>query len=203
MVKSFLAPVTLACFLLLTASATKADTVGFVDFTRLPSGQPFNANTFLSTGVTFTAGDFIGFIQGNSALVSSYQNSTTHKVQGSFTSSVSSLEVTFFPAIQGTAIFTLFLYDSGSHLLGSSSQTLFTGPLGGGGVLRVSLDPSAGGAASFLLTSSLVSNSGNSVGPIEFGVTTLLFTSIPEPGTLMLLGGGLALILSFRRRQMR
>jgi hypothetical protein len=93
-----------------TAAASAKNTT--IDFSEHGEGE-FD-QTFFS-GVEFTEGSFVGYIQGDQALVGDLSGTTKKKF--------SSIAATFAPAGQGTATYTLAAY-KGKALLGSSSVTI-------------------------------------------------------------------------------
>src|SRR5262245_11214711 len=72
-----------------------------VDFSTSGEGT-FQPNSFKRQGLVLTKGDFVGFVQGDEALIG--------PVAGIFHPSACSISVMVAPAFQGTAAYTLTAY---------------------------------------------------------------------------------------------
>jgi hypothetical protein len=101
-----------------SASSTALKTVT-IDFSTFGQG-PFQADFYKKNGVIFTEGSFVGFIQGDEALIGN--------VAGTFTPPVSSLSARVAPGFQGTFEFTLTALSPSSNVIASQSVTVTEPP---------------------------------------------------------------------------
>jgi hypothetical protein len=177
-----------------SAVVIQADPVT-IDFQTFGSGKPFDGNFFENQGVTFSPGYFVGFVQGRAALVSIGDASDMQIIRGGFTPAVTSLAITLAPASQGTAFYTLSVFDGSFNLISSVSLSVTQEPFG---YFVISLAELPAAARSFSLQSRLVSSPGG-INTMEFAIGSLTLTPVPEPGTLLLLGSG-GLIVLIRRK---
>jgi hypothetical protein len=136
-----------------------------VDFSQHGEG-PFDQSYF--SGVEFTQGSWVGYIQGDQALVGPGAGTTKSK----FTT----ISARFAPAGQGTAVYTLTAY-KGKAPVGSSSVAVTqdtgdpeTGPFG---YETITLDNLSKKADSFRLDNSFVRSSFPHITQIEFGVSSI------------------------------
>ena len=153
----------------LPASSIAANPVT-IDFSTHGQG-PFDQSFYESDGVIFIQGSFVGYIQGDEALVG--------PVAGIFKPKVSSLSVRVAPANQGTAIYTLSALSSSGELVASTSVTV-TQDEGDPansvwGYFTLDLGPLPKKARSFTLTNTFVRSSFSLTTSIEFGVSVLSF----------------------------
>lgn len=174
--------------LALAPVAARADEVT-VAGTTSASGVPL--------GITFTNGSFSGTTAGGFAGFSNL---------GSFTLSTSPRTYT------GDTLSLLVVFTLPSGIAGGGSST-FTATLFGsvsttpGGGVTIAFSPTqtfsfsnAGGSGSFSFTLNTVSvNPGGTVN-LSGSVSSAVYTPAPEPGTLLLLGSGLAFLLLFGRK---
>lgn len=112
-----------------------------VDFSTHGEG-PFQADFYKKDGVTFTAGSFVGFVQGDEAIIGD--------IAGTFTPPVSSLSVRVAPGFQGTFPFTLTALDASSTVIASESVTVTED--GSGGYVTIDLGVLPAQATYFTLT---------------------------------------------------
>jgi hypothetical protein len=153
--------------MLVPAAAASATTVDFSTFGQGYFDQAF----YKGDGVTFTQGDFVGYIQGDEALVG--------PIAGRFKPKVSSLSASVAPAVQGTAIYTLSALNPGGRVIESRSVTITqddgdpnSGPLG---YTTIDLGTLPKKAASFTLTNTFVRSSYPQYTEIPFGVASISF----------------------------
>ena len=152
-----------------------------IDFTTSPGGV-FDPNFYELDGIVFpsqrcgSAGCapwFIGFVQGDQALI---QSPVFGPVTATFTSPISGLSLQIAPASQGTAIYTLTALSGSGEVLGTMSRTITQdsgdpedGPPG---YFTMTLESLQTPAASFILDSEFVRSSfGNNA--IEYGVSSI------------------------------
>jgi hypothetical protein len=155
------------CLVGITAPAASAakQTSTIIDFSQAGQG-PFDQSYF--SGVRFTEGTFVGYVQGDDALVGT--------VAGSAKKKFTSISADFAPTTQGTAIYTLTVYRS-NKAVGSNSVTVTqdtgdpeTGPFG---YATISLTGLPKEADSFRLRNSFVRSSYSHVTLIEFGTASI------------------------------
>jgi hypothetical protein len=145
-----------------TAAAASSTVVDFSEH-----GQGAFDQSFFS-GVKFTEGSWVGYVQGDEALIGPAAASIHKK----FTS----VSASFAPTTQGTAIYTLTVY-KGKSALGSSSMTVTqdsgdpeTGPFG---YATISLNGLAKRADSFRLSNRFVRSSYPNITLIDFGTASI------------------------------
>jgi hypothetical protein len=145
--------------------AAAASSSAEVDFSEHGEGA-FDQSFF--SGFEFTEGSFVGYIQGDQALVGDLAGTAKKKF--------SSISASFAPAGQGTAIYTLTAY-KGKALVGSSSVTVSqdvgdptSGPFG---YVSIALDNLAKKADSFRLDNRFVRSSFPDITVIEFGTCSI------------------------------
>jgi hypothetical protein len=120
-------------------------------------------------GVEFTEGSWVGYIQGDQALVG--------PVSGTAEKKFTSISASVAPATQGTATYTLTAYKGNGKPIASSSITVTqdtgdpqTGPWGYNTVTLAGLSKKA---TAFHLTNSFVRSSHSHITQIEFGVSSI------------------------------
>jgi hypothetical protein len=148
--------------------AAAASSSAAIDFSEHGEGA-FDQSFF--NGVKFTEGSFVGYIQGDQALVGDLAGETKKKF--------SSISASFAPAGQGTARYTLTAY-KGKKLAGSSSITVTqdagdpaSGPFG---YETITLGNLAKNADSFRLDNRFVRSSFPDITVIEFGTSSITIT---------------------------
>jgi hypothetical protein len=124
------------------AGARKSSTVTkTIDFSTHGQG-PFQFDFYKKDGVTFSEGSFVGFVQGDEAIIGD--------IAGTFTPPVSSLSARVAPGFQGTFEFTLTALDASSTVVASESITVTD--LGAGGYVTIDLGVLPAKAKYFTLT---------------------------------------------------
>ena len=138
-----------------------------IDFSQHGEGQ-FNRSYF-KKDATFTEGSWVGYIQGDQALVGPASGTAEKK----FTS----ISASVAPATQGTATYTLTAYKANGKPIASSSATITqdtgdpqTGPWG---YTTISLGGLPKKAKSFRLSNSFARSSHSHITQIEFGVSSI------------------------------
>jgi hypothetical protein len=146
------------------ASATTAD------FSTHGQGS-FDQSFYRADGVTFTEGTFVGYIQGDDALVGS--------IAGDFKPKGSSLSARVAPAAQGTATYTLTALAASDKPIASTSVTVTQDegdPANSGwGYFDIDLGQLPKRARAFTLTNTFVRSSYPHITTIPFGVSSLSF----------------------------
>jgi hypothetical protein len=150
------------------ASAASPTTVTH-DFSQHGQG-PFDQSYF--DGTRFTEGSFVGYIQGDDALIGPVAGSTSRKF--------SSISARFAPALQGTAAYTLTVYKGSGRTIASNSMivTQDTGEPQSGqwGYVTIALDGLPNEAKSFRLSNTFVRSSYSHITQIEFGVASITYS---------------------------
>jgi hypothetical protein len=141
-----------------------------IDFSTHGQG-PFDQNFYRSSGVTFTQGSFVGYVQGDEAVVG--------PLAGTFKPKITSLAARFAPAGQGTATYTLSALNPSGRVIGATSVTVTqdtgdpeSGPFG---YVTIDLGTLSKKAAAFTLTNEFVRSSYPHITLIEFGVSSISF----------------------------
>lgn len=160
------AAITLLAMLVPSAAASAAT----IDFSARGQG-PFDQAFFEPDGAVFTEGSFVGYIQGDEALVG--------PVAGEVKPKISSLSARISPAIQGTAVYTLTALSSSGNVVESGSVTV-TQDEGdpahsGWGYFTIDLGALPRKARSFTLTNTFVRSSFSHITSIPFGVSSITF----------------------------
>jgi hypothetical protein len=152
-----------------TSPAAAAPSSTGIDFSE--HGEGWFDQSFFS-GVKFTEGSFVGYIQGDQALVGDLAAKTKKKF--------SSISASFAPAGQGTARYTLTAYKD-KKVAGSSSVTVTqdagdpaSSPFG---YETITLSNLAKNADAFRLDNTFVRSSFPDITVIEFGTASI--TIIP------------------------
>ena len=140
-------------------TAVPAQTTTTIDFSTAPHGATFDPSFFEHEGIVFTQGSFVGFVQGDDALIGP---PITADVPGGFTN----LSAQVAAGFSGPATYTLAAYEHGSKV-GSTSITVPQNT--GDGYIAISVGPLPKTADSFSLSS--VSSS-----YFEFGVASITWS---------------------------
>lgn len=142
------------------------------DFSTAPQGL-FSTDFFKQNGLSFTQGDFVGFIQGRPALIG--------PVAGRFTPWSSRVSVELAPAEQGTAEYTLTAIGVSGEVVAAKSTIVtqdevepLTGPTG---YFTLDLGNVAGDIKYFTLENRFIRSSFPQITRIEFGVAKVTFTT--------------------------
>jgi len=137
-----------------------------------PSGIVFPSQ---HCGPTSCSDWFVGFVQGDEALVGSTQ---IGPIQARFTKSISALSLRVAPAFQGTVEYTLKAFSARGRLVGKQVVTVTqdsgdpeTGPLG---YFTIDLGRLGSPARSFTLASRVIRSSFGYT-DIEYGVSDITF----------------------------
>ncbi len=161
----------LALSLLPGSVAAGAEASVTIDFSAHGHG-PFDASFYKADGVVFTEGTFVGYIQGDDALVG--------PAAGSFNRPATSLSAWVAPSIQGTAEYTLTAYGASGGVVATRSVAVTqdagdpqTGPWG---YVEIDLGALPRGAKSFRLENRFVRSSFSHVTSIPFGVKMIEYT---------------------------
>ncbi len=143
-----------------------------IDFSSTAQG-PIQPDFFQGQGLVFTDGDFVGFVQGDQALIG--------PVAGTFHPSVCSLSVRVAPAFQGTAAYTLMAYSSSGEVVGSTSVivTQDSGDPESGlfGYFSIELTNLSQRAQTFTLENQFIRSSFPQNTQISFGVSSITYTT--------------------------
>jgi hypothetical protein len=169
--KGFLRAAALTCLVLvvtLVPAATASATT--IDFSTHGQGL-FDQSFFEPDGLVFTEGSFVGYIQGDEALVG--------PVAGAFKPKTLSLSARVAPATQGTAVYTLTALSSSGAVVESASVTVSQDEgdpaHGGWGYFTIDLGTLPAKARSFTLTNAFVRSSFPHITTIPFGVASVSF----------------------------
>jgi hypothetical protein len=143
-----------------------------IDFST-PGEGPIQPNFFRGQGLILTEGDFVGFVQGDQALIG--------PVAGIFHPSVCSLSVRVAPALQGTAAYTLTAYSPSGEVVGSTTVivTQDSGDPENGlpGYFSIELTDLSQRAQTFTLENQFIRSSFPQNTQIPFGVSSITYTT--------------------------
>jgi hypothetical protein len=183
-----------------------------IDFSQVPyvafQQNNFDPSYFASSGIRFAARNhYLYYVQGAIALNSPNYAETCQQceIAGDFLTPVSSLTVDVALNFQGVTAFALTVYDRNSDPI--TTATLFLDQVSGDpnftgwGYFPISLPSIPSPAYSFKLDSQTFPGTFDAEFGAAFGASTFVFTpviSTPEPGTLLLFGSGLAVMLGRR-----
>jgi hypothetical protein len=183
----------LACLMLVSAAA--GSQLQTIDFSTAPSASLLPKDFYRAQGIVFNEEYFVGFIQGDEALVSgSTANGDAAQIGATFTAPVTALSVEVAPAFGGTAEYTLTAFDSGGHAVATKSVTRTEDPGDpadqGFGYFPIDLGPLSDSARSFTLTNRFIRSStgtpiceGGGLACFSFGVSTITYTIQLDPTT--------------------
>src|SRR5437667_4828133 len=171
----WLASATIVCVLNMPLAAqaplnSTSFAIKTIDFSTHVVG-PFQSDFYKKDGVVFTEGSFVGFIQGDQALVG--------PVAATFRPPVFGLSVSVAPSLQGTAEYTLTASDATGRVIGSASVIITedsgdptTQPFG---YFTIELRSLPRRAKFFTLQNRFVRSSYPQVTRIDFGVSSITF----------------------------
>ena len=167
-------------------------------------GGIFYQEYFRPKGVVFTDGDFVGYVQGDDALVFDQSNGIT----GLFApAAVTSISVDIAPWLQGTWAYRLAALNVLSNII-DSKTILVTQDTGdpentGFGYFSIELT-GLPGAAGFLVDSTFIRTSyGTTSANNIAALSSISFSKIPEPATFALFGIGMAALGLIRRQRIK
>jgi hypothetical protein len=152
------------------AIAPAAQAATTIDFSTVSQG-PFDQSFFKSDGIIFTEGTFVGFVQGDNALI----GPVAGKVRGGF----NSLSARVAPGEQGTATYTLTAFKQGNQIAATSmtvTQDMGDPTTGPFGYFTINIGPLPKKADSFSLSNVFVRSSFLDITVIEFGVSSITFS---------------------------
>jgi hypothetical protein len=125
--------------------------------------------TYFQRHVEFTEGSWVGYVQGDQALIGPVAGTAAKKFTG--------VSATFAPATQGTAEYTLTAYKGNGKPIASNTITVTqdTGDpeTGAWGYDTVTLEGLSKKAKSFRLTNSFIRSSHSHITQIDFGVASI------------------------------
>jgi hypothetical protein len=143
-----------------------------IDFSSAGEGV-FQTDFFRKQGLIFTQGDFVGFVQGDEALVG--------PIAGSFHPSVCSLSLRVAPALQGTAAYTLTAFSPSGEIVSQVTVTVTqdsgdpeNGPFGYFTIELANLTPRAN---YFTLENRFIRSSFPQNTQIPFAISSLTYTA--------------------------
>ena len=171
----WLASVTIVCVLTIPLAAqaplnSTSFAIKTIDFSTHAVG-PFQPDFYKKDGIVFTEGSFVGFIQGDQALVG--------PIAATFRPPIFGLSVSVAPSRQGTAEYTLTAADATGRVIGSASM-IITEDLGDPttqpfGYFTIDLGSLPRRAKTFTLQNRFVRSSDPTVTRIDFGVSSITF----------------------------
>ncbi len=147
-----------------------------VDFSTHGQGS-FQSDFFQGSGIIFTTGSFVGFIQSDETL--------NGPIAANFATPVSRLFAEIAPALQGTAMYTLSVFDDSANIIDSTSLTVTqdTGDPNSGsfGSFTIDLGTIPTAATSFTIENTFIRSSFATNTSIPYGVSSITFdTDEPE-----------------------
>ena len=154
-----------------TISGCQSTTTQTIDFSTVGQGT-FQPKSFKRQGLVFTQGDFVGFVQGDEALIG--------PVAETFHLSVCSISLTVAPAFQGTAAYTLTAYSASGKVVGSTTvivtQDIGDPESGAPGYFVIELTELTQKAQRFTLENQFIRSSFPQITEISFGVSSITYT---------------------------
>jgi|GEM_PF-3603450 len=143
-----------------------------IDFSSAGQGI-FPPDFFKRQGLVFTQGDFVGFVQGDEALIG--------PIAGIFRPAVCSLSVRVAPALQGTAAYTLTAFAPSGEIVSQTTLTITqdsgdpeNGPFGYFSLELENLTPRAN---HFTLENRFIRSSFPHNTQIPFAISSLTYTT--------------------------
>jgi hypothetical protein len=144
-----------------------------IDFSSAGQGI-FQPDFFKRQGLVFTQGNFVGFVQGDEALIG--------PIAGTFRPAVCSLSLRVAPALQGTAAYTLTAFSPAGAIVSQATVTVTqdsgdpeNGPLGYFTIELTNLTPRAN---SFTLENRFIRSSFPQNTQIPFAISSLAYTTL-------------------------
>jgi hypothetical protein len=154
----------------LTASGCRSAISQTVDFSTVGEGT-FQPNFFKRQDLVITQGDFVGFVQGDEALIG--------PVAGTFHPSVCGISVRVAPAFQGTAAYTLKAYSASGKVVGSTTmivtQDIGEPESGSFGYFVIELTELSPKAQTFTQENQFIRSSFPQITQISFGVSSITY----------------------------
>jgi len=154
----------------LTTPGCRSGSSQTIDFSTAGQGT-FQPNFFKSQDLVITQGDFVGFVQGDEALIG--------PVAGTFHPAVCGISVRVAPAFQGTAAYTLRAYSASGKVVGSTTLivTQDIGEPDGGstGYFVIELPVLSQKAQTFTLENQFIRSSFPQNTQISFGVSSITY----------------------------
>ena len=142
-----------------------------IDFSIAGEGI-FQLKSFKRQGLVFTQGDFVGFVQGDEALIG--------PVAGTFHPSVCSISIRVAPGAQGTAAYTLTAYSASGKVVGSTTmivtQDIGDPETGEPGYFVIELTELSQKAQTFTLENQFIRSSFPQNTQISFGISSITYT---------------------------
>ena len=142
-----------------------------IDFSTAGEGT-FQPKSFKKQGMVVTQGDFVGFVQGDQALIG--------PVAGTFHPSVCSISLRVAPAFQGTAAYTLRAYSGSGNVVGSTTvvvtQDIGDPENGTPGYFVIELTELSQKAQTFTLENQFIRSSFPQNTQISFGISSITYT---------------------------
>ena len=154
----------------LTTSGCRSAISQTIDFST-PGQGIFQPDFFKRQDLVFTQGDFVGFVQGDEALIG--------PLAGTFHPSVCSISVRVAPAYQGTASYTLTAYSASGKTVGSTTmiitQDIGEPASGSPGYFVIELTGLSQKAQTFTLENQFIRSSFPQNTQISFGVSSITY----------------------------
>lgn len=144
-----------------------------IDFSSAGEGIFLQPDFFKRQGLILTQGDFVGFVQGDDALIG--------PIAGSFHPSVCRLSLRVAPALQGTAAYTLTAFAPSGEMVSQATVTITqdsgdpeNGPFGYFTIELTNLTPRAN---YFTLENRFIRSSFPQNTQIPFAISSLTYTT--------------------------
>lgn len=197
----FSALIAVIILMFITANKVAALPITTIDMSDHGVG-PFDQNYFASQGVVFTEGDFVGYVQGDEALIFDRANGIT----GLFKSAaVKSISVDIAPWSQGTWSYRLSALNGLSEILASKSIVVTQDPgdpdHSGFGYFSIGLSGLKGVAGFNIYSTFIRSTSTSILGDNEAALASMSFSRVPEPTTIILFCTGMVVMILTRKKK--